>query len=935
MTRKMLIDATHDEETRVAVVDGRKLVEFDYESKFRKPLKGSIFLAKVTRVEPSLQAAFVNFGGNRHGFLPFAEIHPDYFRIPIADREALLAEQQAMIEAQEAEEREREQREQDQQEQQQDAPAEHAEAPVVAPSDEDNVEYLEREDETIEEIGGAEGVKGAAAPEVHPHDEHAEEQPHAEEYHPPEEGDTSAHADEGPQEETAPQGENEGEGREGEQQEGEGNNRGGRHRYPRRGRRGGGRGRHRMAHRSGRVEKFGGEDYSQEDRFRFNLRRKYKIQEVIKRGQIMLVQVSKEERGNKGAAVSTYLSLPGRYCVLMPNSPRAGGVSRKIANYQDRARMKEIMQEITVPTGMSVIVRTAGVSRTKPEINRDLDYLMRLWDNIRELTLQSSAPAKVYEEADLIKRAVRDLYGKDIEEIIVAGDEGYKTAKNFMKMMIPSHVKNVIEHTDDVPLFTRHHVEEQIAEIGEARVTLPSGGYLIINQTEALVAVDVNSGKATKERHIEETALKTNMEAASEIARQLRLRDLGGLIVIDFIDMEDRRNNAKVERRVRESLSTDRARIQMSRISSFGLMELSRQRLNPSLTESQFEVCPHCAGLGRIRTADAMSILVLRAIEAEGIKGRRGQQLIAHVSNDVAVYILNNKRKNVSEIESRYNMNILIRVDETLGASSFRIEALKGNAADGEEQEREIIHSADLARERESHHDHDHNDDHASDEHDSADADAGPAERESGSRGERGEREDRGERGGRRRGRRGGRRRGGARREWRDNEGRREAGEQADGNSAPEADFAEDDEFRDAAAHQASHDQDIARDPEEQQFNRGRGGRGERGQRGGRDRNRGGRGRNNNHRRDGRDNNRQDGNRHERGEASGNVQQNSQQNFQQAPRREENFAREAPVPQPREAAEASAPRSYEKKDYEKLNEAPTEKKRGWWNRLTE
>jgi ribonuclease E len=943
MTRKMLIDATHDEETRVAVVDGRKLVEFDYESKFRKPLKGSIFLAKVTRVEPSLQAAFVNFGGNRHGFLPFAEIHPDYFRIPIADREALLAEQQAMIEAQEAEEREREQHEQDQQEQQQDTPAESAEVPAAQAPDEDNVEYLEREDETIEEIGGSEGNKEAAAPDAHPHDEHhhdetAEEQPHADEFQPHEEGDHAAHADEGPQEESAPQGENaEGEQQEGEQQEG-----GRRHRYPRRGRRGGGRGRHRMAHRSGRVEKFGGEDYSQEDRFRFNLRRKYKIQEVIKRGQIMLVQVSKEERGNKGAAVSTYLSLPGRYCVLMPNSPRAGGVSRKIANYQDRARMKEIMQEITVPTGMSVIVRTAGVSRSKPEINRDLDYLMRLWDNIRELTLQSSAPSKVYEEADLIKRAVRDLYGKDIEQIVVAGDEGHKTAKNFMKMMIPSHVKNVIEHTDDVPLFTRYHVEEQIAEIGEARVTLPSGGYLIINQTEALVAVDVNSGKATKERHIEETALKTNMEAASEIARQLRLRDLGGLIVIDFIDMEDRRNNSKVERRVREALSTDRARIQMSRISSFGLMELSRQRLNPSLTESQFEICPHCAGLGRIRTADAMSILVLRAIEAEGIKGRKGQQLIAHVSNDVAVYILNNKRKNVSEIETRYGMTILIRVDETLGASSFRIEAIKGSGnADDDNQEREII------RTETSHHHDDHHDEasesHADEEHHDEEG-QGEEPRHS----DQGDRGDRPERSGRRRGRRGGKRRG--RREWRDNDSRVENQEQAgeqDFNRAPQDNFGEDDEFRDAAAHQASHDRYIARDPDEQQqHNRGRGrgdqgreGRGDRGGRGGRNRNRGGRGRNNNGsgRFDSERGGNREGNRAPRDEAGAPPQQRQQQN--NAPREESFQQPEAPKSfeaprEPREAAR-SAPKSQEKKDYEKVNEAPAEKKRGWWNRLTE
>ena len=606
--------------------------------------------------------------------------------------------------------------------------------------------------------------------------------------------------------------------------------------------------------------------------------------------------------------------------------------------------MNEIMQEIQVPQGMSVIVRTAGVSRSKPEINRDLDYLMRLWDNIRELTLQSSAPSKVYEEADLIKRAVRDLYGKDIEQIVVAGDEGHKTAKNFMKMMIPSHVKNVIEHTDDVPLFTRYHVEEQIAEIGEARVTLPSGGYLIINQTEALVAVDVNSGKATKERHIEETALKTNMEAASEIARQLRLRDLGGLIVIDFIDMEDRRNNSKVERRVREALSTDRARIQMSRISSFGLMELSRQRLNPSLTESQFEICPHCAGLGRIRTSDAMSILVLRAIEAEGIKGRRGQQLIAHVSNDVAVYILNNKRKNVSEIETRYGMTILIRVDETLGASSFRIEALKGSAViDDENEPREIIRSSEPVHAHDDHHEDESHEGHADDEHhDDAAPDAEPRHSEQGDA----PRGDRPERSGRRRGRRGGKRRG--RREWRDNDNREAAQEgpadEQNFNAAPQENIgSESGEFREAAAPQASHDRSIARDPEAQpQQHRGRGrggsdqGRGGRdgGSRGGRNRNRGGRGRINNG--SGRHDSERGGNRSPRDEAGAPPQQRPQQN---TPRSEDNVRAEAPksFETPRETSEATrpTPKSQEKKDYEKVNEAPSEKKRGWWNRLTE
>ena len=730
MTKQMLIDATHDEETRVAIVEGYKLLEFDYESKFRKPLKGSIFLAKVTRVEPSLQAAFVNFGGNRHGFLPFSEIHPDYFRIPIADREALLAEQQAIIEEMEKEEelRRAQYREQAEAEEAQgllpDGSLESGHAERV-----ETIEEITDEDRPIEEVGGSD--HGFAVDDQVSSD--AGESPRTArvydrqldnaftqsmEQRPEEEFSTSgtddlgdghsdghsdghldgmgddmnddmsdeAHVDgaddaqddvqDGQEQTDQAEGADVSEGGEGR---GRGRGRHGRGRHGR-GRHGSGRGRHRMAHSSRRVESFGGEEYDDAgggDRLRFNLRRKYKIQEVIKRGQIMLVQVSKEERGNKGAAVSTYLSLPGRYCVLMPNSPRAGGVSRKIASYKDRARMREIVQDLEVPKGMSVIVRTAGVARSKEEIKRDLDYLMRLWDNIRELTLQSSAPSIVYEEADLIKRAVRDLYGKDIEDVIVAGEEGFDTARNFMKMLMPTHTDRVKHYTEEhMPLFNKFKVEQQIAEIGESQVTLPSGGYLVINQTEALVAIDVNSGRATKERHIEETALKTNMEAAHEVARQLRLRDLGGLVVVDFIDMEDRRNNAKVERKMRDALSTDRARIQMGRISSFGLRELSRQRLNPSLNESQFELCQHCAGLGRVRTCDATAIMVLRALEEEGVK-RNAAQLIAHVSNDVAVYILNNKRKILSQIESRYGLGVSIRVDDQIAASKFRIETLK------------------------------------------------------------------------------------------------------------------------------------------------------------------------------------------------------------------------------------------------------------------
>ncbi|MCB1532842.1 MAG: ribonuclease E/G [Alphaproteobacteria bacterium] len=626
MTKRMLIDATHEEETRVAVMDNNRLVDFDYESQFRKPLKGNIFLAKVTRVEPSLQAAFVNFGGNRHGFLPFSEIHPDYFRIPIADREALLAEQEAALaEAEAQEEAEEAAEEAAMADGEHDGEDQKSEGNVV-PQEEDKDEPAREEAEDVAEDEAEESAE-----------EDAESAEDAEEN-----------------------------GEDGDDEDNQKGRRGrGRNSRNRRG--GGGR----ANKRSRGAQRF---DDNPERRFRYNLRRKYKIQEVIKRGQIMLVQVSKEERGNKGAAVGSYLSLPGRYCVLMPNSPRAGGVSRKIANFKDRKRMREIMKELEVPKGMSVILRTAGLERTKVEIKRDLDYLIKLWNNIRELTLESSAPALVYEEADLIKRAVRDLYTRDVEEIIVAGEEGFKNARNFMKMMIPSHAKRIQEYKQEgVPLFNKYKVESQIAEIGETQVTLPSGGYLVINPTEALVSVDVNSGKSTKERHIEETALRTNLEAAAEVARQLRLRDLGGLVVIDFIDMEDRRNNGKVERKMREALSNDRARVQVGRISNFGLMELSRQRLSPSLTESQFETCQHCSGTGRIRTADATTIMVLRALEDEGIKGRAAQVAV-HVSSAVAVYILNNKRSQISSLEERYGFEVLMRVDESVGSSGFRVE---------------------------------------------------------------------------------------------------------------------------------------------------------------------------------------------------------------------------------------------------------------------
>ncbi|PZP57414.1 MAG: ribonuclease [Micavibrio aeruginosavorus] len=792
MTKRMLIDATHAEETRVAVVDGNRLIEFDYESKVRKQLKGSIFLAKVTRVEPSLQAAFVNFGGNRHGFLPFSEIHPDYFRIPVADREALLAEQKAMLEQMAAEEERMIAEEEAAL-----AAMERGEAPSEENTDQNNEESADdSEDEIVEEVGGddssyeesqeepqsqieenndsgsedeseSDDADNELAEENHElseanseaSGEEAEEpikilrewiyrpvtsfNAETQEYETSEEGDAfkfdaetgsivkslveqneaiiriraDAQADEDGVEHivvwVAFRAENE------EVIEEEKNNRSGRRRRGRgrfrgrgrdrgdrngsedrserperaervndRGGRGGDRngrrnqkgGRHNF--RSKRVELVGGDGVEGDQPFRFNLRKNYKIQEVIKRGQIMLVQVQKEERGNKGAAVTTYLSLPGRYCVLMPNSPRGGGVSRKIASFAERKRMREILKELSVPEGMSVILRTAGVQREKDEIKRDLDYLMRLWDNIRELTLQSVAPANIYEESNLVKRAVRDIFGNDIEDIQVQGEAGFKEAKNFMKMLMPSHVKKVIEYADaKIPLFHRFQVENQIAEIGETQVTLRSGGYLVINPTEALVSVDVNSGRATKERHIEETALKTNLEAADEVARQLRLRDLGGLVVIDFIDMEDHRNNSKVERRLKDALSSDRARIQVGRISSFGLLELSRQRLNPSLTEAQYEKCPHCKGVGSIRSVDSACILALRSLEEEGFKNK-AEQVELTIPNAIAIYMLNHKRNVLADIERRYNFQVMIKVDDELAPTGFKVESIKAEISD-------------------------------------------------------------------------------------------------------------------------------------------------------------------------------------------------------------------------------------------------------------
>ena len=797
MAKRMLIDATHAEETRVAVVDGNRLVEFDYESKLRKQLKGGIFLAKVTRVEPSLQAAFVNFGGNRHAFLPFSEIHPDYFRIPVADREALMAAQQAEIEAALAAEEaqiaaeeaalaaEEEARNNGgaaaqpaatTDEQPQSNVTEVAE-PHTEEASEESETAQESEDETEEDDEQSSDETSEEADDENASEESAEETSEGQEQ--PAEG-TAEGADAKPvhkfvyrgvteinpetfevvtsvageamalDQDVAIKVEEWAKAQEGvvrvrlhyrhaedgvkkrsvwvayaednteidhelalaaeqEDREKRRNNRGrGRGRFRGRngnnggGRNGGGhnRGRHPMQNRQ--VEVLGGEGVDNDQPFRPSLHRNYKIQEVIKRGQIMLIQVQKEERGNKGAAVTTYLSLPGRYCVLMPNSPRGGGVSRKIASFAERKRMREILRELGTPDGMSVILRTAGVQRDQDEIKRDLDYLVRLWNNIRELTLQSVAPAGIYEESNLVKRAVRDIYAGDIEEIQVAGENGFKQAKEFMKLLMPSSVKKVHQYKDDkYPLFHRYQVENQIAAMGEPTVELRSGGYLVINPTEALVSIDVNSGRATKERHIEETALKTNLEAAEEVARQLRLRDLGGLVVIDFIDMEDHRNNAKVERKLRDALSTDRARIQVGRISSFGLLELSRQRLNPSLTEAQFQKCPHCVGVGHIRTIDSASILALRSLEEEGIRSRAAQVFLT-VPNEIALYILNQKREMLADIERRYGFTVFVRVDEELAPTGYKLETIKAVEGDDEdsgvvEQDAETMESVDEA----------------------------------------------------------------------------------------------------------------------------------------------------------------------------------------------------------------------------------------------
>ena len=712
-TNKMLIDATHPEETRVVVLRGGRVEEFDYESAARKQLRGNIYLAKVTRVEPSLQAAFVDYGGNRHGFLAFNEIHPDYYQIPVADRQALIeeeaaaeaaeeaaaearAEARARREAQRAAAKARRRAEQsaagearddddedldgsddadeDGDDEVVDINAEGSGLPADASSeglsdDEDHNEHEDREttfgaaaDETNDEASKPSTIAEASGlDDDERHSEplqqaQADSQPAAGAPESPvvEAGDAAVAEEELDREAPVPHGlvEDQGVHEAAPETEAEPTN----------------------GDAEESVEQVGSEDAMEELPSRPRRRmRSYKIQEVIKRRQVVLVQVVKEERGNKGAALTTYLSLAGRYTVLMPNTARGGGISRKITQPQDRKRLKAIAAELDVPEGMGLIIRTAGASRTKQEIKRDFEYLLRLWESVRELTLQSTAPNLVYEEGNLIKRSIRDLYNKDVEEIIVAGDEAHREAKEFMRMLMPSHAKNVIHFKQPEPLFTRFQIERQLNAMFSPYVTLRSGGYLVINQTEALVAIDVNSGKATREFSIEETALVTNCEAAEEIARQLKLRDLAGLIVIDFIDMEEKRNNRTVERRLKEALKNDRARIQVGRISHFGLLEMSRQRLRTGVLEGSTSQCPHCQGTGIIRSVESVALAVLRGLEDAVMAGTRAS-LTAVTTPTVALYILNKKRAFINDMEARHGLPIAVEGSEKMQGANFSIE---------------------------------------------------------------------------------------------------------------------------------------------------------------------------------------------------------------------------------------------------------------------
>ena len=629
MPKKMLIDAAHAEETRVVVVDGNRVEEFDFESETRRQLAGNIYLAKVTRVEPSLQAAFVDYGGNRHGFLAFSEIHPDYYQIPIADREALMEEERAYAEAL--------------REQEENAQAEKKRSRVRTRSKHTkSADFIEKQDlnegtanELLEsDVPVSEESQIGSSDKL----DEKESEKTRDVYL-----DLEANSDNEPVAEEPTD-----TGKDGSSED-----------------------------NLDEIESVSDADDPLDLVIASKPRpRRYKIQEVIKVRQILLVQVVKEERGNKGAALTTYLSLAGRYCVLMPNTARGGGISRKITNAVDRKKLKEIAGGIEVPSGAGLIVRTAGAKRTKTEIKRDYEYLQRLWEQIRELTLKSIAPTKIYEEGDLVKRSIRDLYNRDLDEVLVEGEAGYKIAKDFMRMIMPSHSKNVKHYNDPLPLFSRYQVETYLTSMFNPVVQLKSGGYLVIGVTEALVAIDVNSGRATKEGSIEDTALKTNLEAAEEVSRQLRLRDLAGLIVIDFIDMEDRRNNSSVERKLKDKLKTDRARIQVGRISGFGLLEMSRQRLRPGMIEATTQNCPHCHGTGLIRSEENLALSIIRQIEDEGVRGR-SREVVVNCPVSVANFIVNQKRDHIANIEARFSLFVRINADTALVSPEYSIEKLK------------------------------------------------------------------------------------------------------------------------------------------------------------------------------------------------------------------------------------------------------------------
>ena len=619
MPKKMLIDATHAEETRVVVVEGNKVDEFDFESLNKRQLSGNIYLAKVTRVEPSLQAAFVDYGGNRHGFLSFAEIHPDYYQIPVADREALIAEEEAYAKTLEEEANLAQQKKSRIRKRKPKVIAEEADSDISISSD-----VIEKSDENVEILNVTENQDSSNPNSITDNEEVSDNPIDLDLKNNSEinvESDDEANSD-------------------------------------------------------SEIESVADDDIEEEVRPRKPRPRRYKIQEVIKVRQILLIQVVKEERGNKGAALTTYLSLAGRYCVLMPNTARGGGISRKITNVQDRKKIKEITSELDVPKGAGLIVRTAGAKRNRDDILRDYEYLMRQWTQIRDVTLESIAPTQIYAEGDIIKRSIRDLYNNDIDEIIVDGERGYEAAKAYMTMLMPTHVKRVKQYKNKMPLYARYQVENYLGGMFNPTVQLKSGGYIVIGVTEALVAVDVNSGKATKESSIEKTALKTNLEAADEVARQLRLRDLAGLIVIDFIDMEERRNNIAVEKRMKDKLKSDRARIQVGRISGFGLMEMSRQRLRPGMLEATTKECPHCLGTGLVRSDDSQALSILREIEEEAIR-KRTKEILATVPVGISNYLMNHKRENIALIESQYGISIIIEASSSMVGTDYELEKRK------------------------------------------------------------------------------------------------------------------------------------------------------------------------------------------------------------------------------------------------------------------